>query len=53
MKNGNILSIYGSHDAAATFIDKTGKLTVLEYERFVKKDMQCFLSYSTLHHTIT
>ena len=42
MKNGNILSIYGSHDAAATFINKAGKLTVLEYERFAKKRYAMF-----------
>ena len=29
------LSIYGSHDAGATFIDSKNKLRVLEYERFV------------------
>jgi len=33
----NTLSIYGSHDASAVFIDKSNKLTILEYERFVKK----------------
>ena len=54
MKNGNILSIYGSHDAAATFIDKTGKLTVLEYERFVKKRyaMLSKLFYITPHDNL-
>lgn len=31
------LSIYGSHDAAAVFVDKNNQLRVLEYERFVKK----------------
>jgi carbamoyltransferase len=31
------LSIYGSHDASAAFIDKNGNLKILEYERFVKK----------------
>jgi carbamoyltransferase len=34
--NNKLLSIYGSHDAAATFIDNEGKLRILEYERFVK-----------------
>ena len=33
----NTLSIYGSHDAAAVFINKAGQLKILEYERFVKK----------------
>jgi len=33
----NTLSIYGSHDASAVFINNQNKLTVLEYERFVKK----------------
>ena len=33
----NTLSIYGSHDASAVFIDKNNQLKVLEYERFVKK----------------
>ena len=33
----NTLSIYGSHDAGAVFIDKHGNLKILEYERFVKK----------------
>ena len=32
-----LLSIYGSHDAGAVFVDKNGQLKVLEYERFVKK----------------
>lgn len=31
------LSIYGSHDAGAVYIDKNNKIKVLEYERFVKK----------------
>jgi len=30
----NILSIYGSHDASATFMDKNGELRILELERF-------------------
>jgi len=34
--NNKLLSIYGSHDAAATFVDKNGELRVLEYERFVR-----------------
>ena len=33
----NTLSIYGSHDSAAVFIDKNNQLRILEYERFVKK----------------
>ena len=33
----NTLSIYGSHDAGAVFVDKDDNLKVLEYERFVKK----------------
>lgn len=33
----NTLSIYGSHDSAAVFIDKKNQLRILEYERFVKK----------------
>ena len=33
----NTLSIYGSHDASAVFIDKNNQLKILEYERFVKK----------------
>lgn len=32
-----VLSIYGSHDSGAVFIDKTGKIKILEYERFVKR----------------
>lgn len=38
----NTLSIYGSHDASATFIDSDGELCVLEYERFVKKRYAAF-----------
>lgn len=34
--NNKLLSIYGSHDACATFVDKNGNLKILEYERFVK-----------------
>jgi predicted NodU family carbamoyl transferase len=33
----NILSIYGSHDASAVFVDKNNKIRILEYERFVKQ----------------
>ena len=33
----NTLSLYGSHDAGAVFVDYTGKLKILEYERFVQK----------------
>ena len=29
----HILSLYGSHDSSATFVDKGGSLRVLEYER--------------------
>ena len=36
------LSVYGSHDAAFTFIDKNNKLKVLEYERFVKQRYGAF-----------
>lgn len=32
-----LLSIYGSHDAGAVFIDKNNQIKILEYERFVKK----------------
>tara|TARA_R110001583_G_scaffold1771_3_gene13583 strand:- start:4096 stop:5802 length:1707 start_codon:yes stop_codon:yes gene_type:complete len=35
--NSKILSIYGSHDSSATFKNKEGNLTTLEYERFAKK----------------
>ena len=37
MSKEQVLSIYGSHDAAATFIDKDDNIKVLEYERFVNK----------------
>ena len=40
----NVLSLYLSHDAAATFIDKNNKLKVLEYERFVKQRYGSFTS---------
>ena len=33
----NTLSIYGSHDASVVFLNKSNKITILEYERFVKK----------------
>ena len=33
----NVLGIHGSHDASFTFIDKNGKLRVIEVERIVKK----------------
>jgi carbamoyltransferase len=33
----NILSIYGSHDASAVFVDKNNKIRIIEYERFVKQ----------------
>jgi len=33
----NILSIYGSHDASAVFIDRNDNIKILEYERFVKQ----------------
>jgi len=36
------LSIYGSHDASVTFVDYTGKIRVLEYERFVKQRYAAF-----------
>lgn len=39
-----ILSIYGSHDASVTFIDKNGQLRVYEYERFIKKRFAMFSS---------
>ena len=38
----NILSLYVSHDTAATFIDKNNKVKVLEYERFVKQRYAAF-----------
>ena len=41
----NILSIYGSHDASATFVDKNGDLRVLEYERFAKVRYSYYSSY--------
>jgi predicted NodU family carbamoyl transferase len=33
-ETNNIISLYTSHDASATFIDKNGKLRILELERF-------------------
>ena len=38
------LSIYGSHDASITFIDKNNQLRVYEYERYVKKRFAMFSS---------
>jgi carbamoyltransferase len=38
------ISLYGSHDASATFIDKYNNLRVYEYERFVKKRYAMFSS---------
>ena len=43
----SILSLYLSHDAAATFIDKNDKIKVLEYERFVKQ------RYGAFTHTMS
>ena len=40
----NTLSIYGSHDAGAVYIDSNGNIKVLEYERFVKKRYAMFSS---------
>ena len=40
----NTLSIYGSHDAGAVYIDRFGYLKVLEYERFVKRRYAMFSS---------
>ena len=40
----NVLSLYLSHDSAATYIDKNNKLKVLEYERFVKQRYGSFTS---------
>lgn len=31
------LSVYGSHDSAVTFLDKSGDIITLEYERFVRQ----------------
>jgi carbamoyltransferase len=39
-----VISIYGSHDASLTFIDKNNTLRVYEYERFVKKRYAMFSS---------
>lgn len=47
MQNYNpneVISIYGSHDASLTFIDKNNTLRVYEYERFVKKRYAMFSS---------
>ena len=46
--SSNILSLYLSHDASATYIDKKDNIKVLEYERFVKQRYGAFttaLSY--------
>ena len=43
----SILSLYLSHDAAATYIDKNDKIKVLEYERFVKQ------RYGAFTHTMS
>lgn len=40
----NTLSIYGSHDASVTFIDKFKQLRIYEYERFIKKRFAMFSS---------
>ena len=48
VNSSNILSLYLSHDTAATYIDKNDKIKVLEYERFVKQRYGAFstaLSY--------
>lgn len=37
-----ILSIYGSHDASATFTDKNDDVRVFEYERFIKIRYSCY-----------
>jgi carbamoyltransferase len=44
MNHNKVLSIYGSHDASVTFIDKNKKLRIYEYERFVKKRYAMFSS---------
>lgn len=38
----NILSLYGSHDSSATFLDKNRELVVLEYERIAKQRYAAF-----------
>ncbi len=43
----NTLSIYGSHDASVTFIDKNNQLKVLEYERFVNQRYGAFTENMT------
>jgi len=42
MTQYNTISIYGSHDASVTFLDKSGAIRVYEYERFVKKRYAMF-----------
>jgi carbamoyltransferase len=37
-----ILSLYGSHDSSATFVDVDGNLRVLEYERLANKRYAAF-----------
>lgn len=44
MNRYKTLSIYGSHDASITFIDKNDTLRVYEYERYVKKRFAMFSS---------
>jgi len=44
MTSHNTIAIYGSHDASVTFVDKTGKLRIYEYERFTKKRYAMFSS---------
>ena len=36
------LSIYGSHDASVTFVEKNDEIKVLEYERFVNQRYGAF-----------
>ena len=38
----NVLSLYGSHDSSATFIDFNGNLSVIEYERIAKQRYAAF-----------
>ena len=44
MNQNKTLSIYGSHDASVTFIDKNKNIRIYEYERFVKKRYAMFSS---------
>ena len=41
-KDYHILSLYGSHDSSATFVDKEGSLRVLEYERIAEQRYAAF-----------